>query len=477
MSFSQLLIILRARWKRILLLWFGLIALAVLVSLALPKTYLARAEVVLDVRAPDPVNGGMVPGLMTPSYMATQIDVIQSRRVVERAIKAMQLDQNAELIQKWRENTDGVGDMAFWLYQWVSKGLDINPSRDSNLVAVGFKSADPQFAAEMANAIVQAFISTSLDMKVSPAGENAAWFKEQLETMRKDVDAAQQKISAFRIEKQLIGDPQGRIDAETSQLNQLAAELTAARAANADASSRRSSKRDLASSPEVLQNPLIANLRMSLAEARNQLEQARSRLGSAHPDVRRLTAQVQELSSELGAQTSRIVSSLSISQEQSAEKVGLLEKQLADQQQRVIALNADMDRLGVLQNELKAAQGAYNAVSERYLQTNLQSQNQLTNITLLTPAVAPLRPASPRPVVNVAVAMLLGLVLGLGSAFVSEMMDRRIRGEDDFEGDYGLPITLLGTVPNRKEGGSDWSPGSSDRRLAGPRSSGALPSP
>jgi len=91
MSFSQLLSILKARRYVALGIFLFTVLVTVVVSLILPKQYTAEATVVVDVKSPDPIAGMVLPGMMSPAYMGTQIEVIQSERVARRVINELRL--------------------------------------------------------------------------------------------------------------------------------------------------------------------------------------------------------------------------------------------------------------------------------------------------------------------------------------------------------------------------------------------------
>ncbi|WP_428312161.1 chain length determinant protein EpsF [Hydrocarboniphaga sp.] len=458
MNLQQLLPVLRARWKFIASIWILLIAAAVAVTLLMPKKYEADADIMLDLKAADAVTGAFVPGMMMTSFMGTQIDLVKSRKVADKVIDKLKLDQNPQMVDAWRNATDGAGDIRVWLFNTLSLSLTVTPSRDSNLFEISFTGPDPQAVSDIVNTYANSYMEAALDMRVSPAGENAAWFKERLEAVRAEVDRAQVALSDFRREKQLIGDPRSRIDSETAQLNEMANQLTLAQTTGADLQSKRGGG-DLSSSPEVMDNALVQNLRVQVAETRAKLQDTGSRLGLNHPEYKRTAAQLTELESQLGAQMGRIRSSLSMMGEQGARKVETLKKSMEEQRQTVITLNADMDRLGVLQHQLEVAEASYQTISQRYLQTNLESQSTSTNISLVTPASPPLLPASPRPLLNIAVAIFLGGVFGIAGALALELTDRRIRDAADFEISSGMPLPLLGVVPNGTK------PSKQDRRL------------
>jgi len=94
MTLQQLLLILRARVNVVLFVLLVTVVAALVVSLALPKQYTARTAVVVDVKSPDPIAGTVLPGMISPSYMATQVDIIASDRVAQRVVKALRMDED-----------------------------------------------------------------------------------------------------------------------------------------------------------------------------------------------------------------------------------------------------------------------------------------------------------------------------------------------------------------------------------------------
>ncbi len=86
MSFTQFLLILRARWKITVATLVIISAIVIGVSLILPKQYTATSAVILDFK-PDPISIAFNGGAMSPAYLATQIDIINSTRVARKVIR------------------------------------------------------------------------------------------------------------------------------------------------------------------------------------------------------------------------------------------------------------------------------------------------------------------------------------------------------------------------------------------------------
>ena len=184
MTLQQFLAILAARWKTSLLVLLATVGLIVSISLLQPKKYTATASIMLDVRSPDPVAGVVLAGMMSPAYMATQVDLLGSERVARRAIQSLGLNEDPQMREQWRTATKGQGDFEAWLSDALLQSLEIKPSRESNVIGISYSSPDPNFAAALANAFVRAYIDTSLELRVDPARQYSGFFDNRAKELR-----------------------------------------------------------------------------------------------------------------------------------------------------------------------------------------------------------------------------------------------------------------------------------------------------
>lgn len=229
MTIEQFLVILTARWRAAVTVFASIVFLALAVSLLMPKRYTGAASVVLDVRTPDRAAGGpntplVVTGMLAPSYMTTQVQVLSSERVARGAIRILGWQNNAELKAAWIEDTEGKGDFEAWLAVSLQKRLDITAARDSNVIDISYSSPDPALAAAVANAFMQSYIDTTLELKVEPARAYKSFFDERAKRLRQNLEAAQMRLSRFQKTNQILVSPD-RMDVETARLANLTAQL------------------------------------------------------------------------------------------------------------------------------------------------------------------------------------------------------------------------------------------------------------
>src|SRR5271168_3493959 len=241
MRLSQLI---RILWiHRLMSTWilFLVLMLAVAASLLLPKKYTGEGAVVVDARGIDPLaQDGVMQSQQEASYVATQVDVIESHNVALKVVDRMKLTTDPEMVEKFQDKTGGVGSIRDWAAEEILKSLTVKPSRDSNVIFIAFTNKSPQAAADFANSFAEDYIQASLELTVDPARRQSGWFEQQVNDLRVALETAQRKVSAYQGTHGVIGaDPDAnRLDVENARLTELSNRFVDAQAAMYDAETR-----------------------------------------------------------------------------------------------------------------------------------------------------------------------------------------------------------------------------------------------
>ena len=442
MTIQQLLLILRARYRVVMLVLVATVALTLGVSLWLPQQYTASAALVLDVKSPDPLSGMMLQGMVAPGYMATQIDIINSDRVAKAVVKLLRLDEGKGVRQQWLADTNGRGQLSDWLAALLQAKLDVKPSRESNVINIHYTGTDPDFAAAVANAFTQAYNDVNLELRLAPARQYASFFEDQTVGARARLEAAQQALSAYQ-QSHGITSADERADFETSKLNETSSQLTGVQGQTTDAQSKRANTQGDTLS-EIIQSPLINGLKADIARLESRLADSSVNLGQNHPQTQRAESELAALQNKLDSETRNINRSIETSYQVGRARERQLQGAVASQKTRVLALNLQRDELNVLRRDIESAQRSFELVSLRTSQTQMESRINQTNISVLNAAVAPTDPSRPRVALNTLVAFFLGLILAVATALVLELSNRRVRGILDLP--EGLKLTALGSI-------------------------------
>ena len=443
MTFRRMLAILLARKTlaaALLAITFGVV---MAITFILDKQYTATASVVADGR-PDPLGAQLGPTAFGLGFIATQVDVMQSDRVLFRVIRQLRLTENPNIRAQFQSEMNGKGSIEVWLAEQFKKRLEISPSRESNVISVAYTAPDPAFAAGMANAIIQAYIDTTLELKVNPAKQYAAFFEQRTKEARDTLEAAQAKLSAFEKEHDLVATDQ-RMDVETSRLAELSSQLVQMQAMSADSASRRVAARNESDRmAEVLNNPVISGLKADVARQEGRLQEVSARLGENHPQVKEIRALITELRKRVDAETVRVSASIGSQNDIHMRRDATVRADLEAQRAKVLRLKSLRDQGQVLTREVEGAQRTFEAVISRASSSSLEGQLTQSNVNILAAAVPPNEPSSPRVLLNAILGLLLGLLLAFLGVLLAEAMDSRVRtAEDAVE---VLDVPFLGTM-------------------------------
>lgn len=444
MNLSLLLVTLRARYKIVLLTVAATVIAALVITLLLPKTYVGTVSLVVNYKGVDAVTGLSMPAQLMPGYTATQVDIIKSKGVALRVVDQLGLATNAAVVQQFNDATGGAGNIRDWLAELLLNKVDVVPARESSVLTLNFKGNDPQFVAAVANAFATAYLQLSVQLKTDPAQQASSFITSQTKVLREQYEAAQARVSKYQLENNIF-NADNRVDVETGRLNELSSQLVAAQSQNIDAASRRAqAEGNAATSPDVLNNPLVQNLKSSLALAEAKFADTAQRLAPNHPQYIAAKSEVDKLRASLDEQIHSASRGVAATAAISSQRENELRAQLAAQKAKVLALNTARDEFAVLSNEMENARRAYEMASQRYNQTSLEGSSKQADIAVLTPATAPMSPSGPRMLLNLAVALVAGVILGLGGVMVMELIDQRIRSAAQLADAFGLPV--LGVI-------------------------------
>jgi polysaccharide biosynthesis transport protein len=465
MNFQQFLTILWARRKVAVIVLVSVVVSTLVVSLLLPNSYKATANLVLNYKGADPVTGMAVPAQLMPGYMPTQVEIISSQRVALKVVDTLEFDRSPVVRQQFQEATNGEGNIRDWLANSLLRNLDVKPSRESSVIAIGYEGNDPKFAAMLANAFAEAYIQTTLQLKVEPSRQAAIWFNGQVKLLREDLSKAQAKLSAYQQETGIISVDE-RMDVESWRLAEISTQVVAAQSQTYDSASRQrqlSTGKRLEEQPEIMNNSMIMNIKLQLSNAEAKLAELSQRLDKNHPQYQSAQAEVESLRQKLDRELQLVGSSMgnatNISQQREAELRGALARQKA----RVLQLKQQRDQIATLQRDIESAQHALDIGTQRFSQTNMEGQANQTDVAILDPAIAPLKPSKPRIVLNMLIAVTLGTILAFGVALLAEMLDRRVRAPEDLM--LGLELPVLAVFGKPQSTAKPWQLSSISRML------------
>ncbi|KAF3996299.1 chain length determinant protein EpsF [Glaciimonas immobilis] len=451
MTFYQLLIILRARYKIVLASLVLIAGVTAVVSLFLPKTYKASSTMLLNYKGSDPVSGEVLPAQLVAGYMATQMDIVSSRIVALKAVDNLGLVNDPSFQQRFAKVSNDAGSIRDWLADSLLKMVDVSPARESSVVEINAKGSDPKFAATVANGFANAYQQVNLEIKTAPMRQAAKYFAAQIKTLRVDLETAQNKLSRYQQEHGLVSTD-NHLDVETARLNDLSSQLVSAQGQAIEASSR--GKQAMGSggkdSPDVIANSLVQTLKSSLALAEGKFALMAQNLAPNHPQYQAAKAEVDRLRAELNSNISATNNGAANNGRILRQREAEVRAAVAAQTAKVLQLNRARDGLAVLVKDVDNTQRAYDAVNLRLTRSELEGNSNQSDVSLLTAATIPMHPVSPNISLNIVLSIMLGLMFGVALAVLKELAHRRVRTHQDTSSLLQAPV--FGTINWGKSG-------------------------
>lgn len=422
MNIRLLLAALGARFRILLLVTGVTVLAATVVSLLMAKTYVASTAVLIDNKSDQSLGKSSEINLREwAGYMQTQIDIITSRKVAGKVVDELDLANQMEARQAFSAETGGEGSIEDWLAGRLLKDLKASTTQ-SSVIRISYESVDAQFAARVANAFARAYMETALELRIEPSRKTALWFDEQMQGLRANLEQAQAQLTQYQKSRGIVDE---RYDNDNLALAELSAEL--ARLQNRQAG---------VVLPVAILSPAAQSIRAELARAEGKLHELGSRLGSNHPTYQRQSADVSRLRARLQVESAGAGESGG----QQEKRVAELRKAIDVVRGRILENKQYRNQVEVLGRNVDIAQKAYETALQHSLDKQVESRANLTNISLLHEAIAPFKPTKPRIALNIGLALVVGILLGLSVIYLMEMLDHRVRSQADLRDEFLIPV-------------------------------------
>jgi polysaccharide biosynthesis transport protein len=427
-SWAQFAALLRAHRRLAITIAVTLFALTIVTVKLLPKSYTAEATVLVNFETNQDTRAA--PAELFASYLLTQVDLLQSRGVLLSVIDRLGLTKDPEFSQGFK--SDGVTALKDWVEKQLRANLAVEQGKGTQLLHVAVTSRDRNKAAQIANAIVEAYQATQSGHESDTGSERAQEYNEQLTDLKSKVSAAQQRMAEFR-ERTGITDINSQTDVETQALAALEQQLLTAENARRTAESKNNGNEG--SSNQVMASQLVQNLKAQISTLQGQLAELTSTLGPQHPKVLELQSQIASSRRALEREIETFSQNSSAEVTNSAQLEGKLRRAVEDQRAKLVNIRQLQDQGQKLQLELESAQTVYKRALDSY------DQSIFASASLVGRASPPLQASKPPKALFAIVGAFLAVLLGVGLPIGYELLfDRRLHCSDDVERDFGLPV-------------------------------------
>lgn len=337
------------------------------------------------------------------------------------------------------------------------KNLSLAPTRLSRLVDIGFTSPDPRLSSNVSNAWAESFIQTNLERKIQATSYGRNLLQQQLGQLKERLDTSQRQLVAYASAQKIINLPaqtggDGRSTAERSivadDLSALNAALAQATADRIQVEARYNQAGSAGASTEALRNQAINSLRARRAELAADYQRLMVQFEPEYPAARAIKSQLDQLDRSIAREENRVSGSLLADYREAQQRERALDAKVASLKANYLDLRRRSIQYNIFQQEVDTNRALYDGLLQRFKEIGVAGGVGVNNISVVDPADIPQKPSSPRLLLNLAISLLAGLMLGAGLAFGLEQIDEAIADPGEVERRLGLP--LLGPVPKVK---------------------------
>ena len=447
---------LRRRWRLVVATAIGCAVLAGIVCVSVTPIYSATSQVLLDPRRQHVFGTDAVgsDSSLDSSIVDSQIPIILSTRLLAKVIDKEHLLDDPEFGAPAKQGMldrlfaifrspkaasvevpsfDGIDPKLAPVIRRLFDKVDVTRMQKSYVLQLKVSSRDPIKAMRLANSIAEVYVDDQVEVHVHALQQAADFFQDRLGSLREQVRESEQAVAEFRkahgltpvTDDHLTTVGQQQLQDLNEKLAQASSDTAGRLAAYQQATRFKASGTDLDTLPEIIRSPVVSQLRTQQADLTRRAADLSAMYGPAFPAITQINAQRAGLERAIKAEMARLVSTARNDYEVAKARETSLRQSIAS----LSASSGGDNDVGVKLRELERMNLANKALFENFLNraklTQQQSAFEESDARLISPALEPTSPSFPKTKIIVAVAFVVGLMLGLGLAVLLDKLRKQ----------------------------------------------------
>ena len=409
---------------------------------------------------------------MDMDYYQTQYKVLESRTLARRVIQTLKLSEHPEFqpkpetpFQEWKsklwaslpgffdspdKEASENGRETVLTNRFLTK-LKIEPIRNSRLVKIHFDSNFRQLSTQVSNSLAAAYIQQNLEARFVSTEQAKEWLTRQLEDLKAKVERADENLQEFGSEHDIISleEKENVTMQRLTDLNETLTKAEAERMAK-EALYKQTGVRNFDSFPSILENKLIQDLKQAYIHLEAQYMRLSETFKPEYPEMVRLKNQMETLQKRLKGEIDKMILGIKGDYESSLRREALLRQAFQQQKAKALEMKGKAIQYNILKREADTNRELYKGLLLRMKEAGVSAGITASNIQIVDPAELPTQPYKPNKRLNLLLAAVVGLFLGVGLAFFFEYLDNTIKTPEDLEQWVRLPS--FGMVPEISNG-------------------------
>lgn len=435
----------------------AVVTIVAIATFKMKPVYTASARIEVDRDPPNilpfqDTNALDIFGEDMDAYIETQSRILQSESLALETIKRAGLTSSAEFgatNEKIELPSISPGQPPMrrpGILNAFLGSLGVKREQNTRLLDVSFESTDPVLAARVLNTHLQNYIDESYQSRYDATKQASDWLQKQLDDYRNQVESSENARLQYERENH-IWEIDEKQDISVQRLATLNTELTQAQAdrMKKEADYKMATGGDLDSVPGVRDNPIVQQMTQKQADLQQQYSEELAKTGPNMPKSLRLQEQIKNMDEFIADEKKDVVNRIEAEYRTAQQREQLLQQALDVQKAEANDMGEKLVQYNILKRDADANTALYNGLLQKMKEATISQGLRSSNLRVIDPAMVPSFPTRPNPQRNLMLALLVGLVGGVGLAFLRDYMDNTVKTPDDVETLVRLPS--LAVVP------------------------------
>ena len=456
----------RMFWRRkwvIIISTVTAFVLAALYSFLATPIYTAEGQLLID-REPNILSFEDIFQIesLNDDYFQTQFKLLQSRALAGDTIDRMPLYGKEPLVKAAVEGgttraEDIKNDPAIRrrLINALLSRLTIRPIRRTRLVQASFSHPDPKHAADTLNSLFDAYIEMNVQKRYQATEQATDFLTKQIASLQAEIEENERKLQEYGQDKNIIA----LSSTETTVIERLGELNKALTDAQIERVNKETYYNEIAVStpdyiPDALANPLIQRLREEYSRLNREYVKKSETFLPNYPEMQSLKAELDAAKKALEDETQALIKRAYSDYQAALKNEQALAAVFNRQKKEAFELNSNAIQYNSLQIQIQNQKSLLESLLKRKSETDVSSRLKglrTSNVWIVDKAEVPSSPSSPNKLRNMAFALMIGLLGGLGLAYLFESLDVTVKDSEDVKKYAGMP--MLGIIPEFGEDG------------------------
>jgi capsular exopolysaccharide synthesis family protein len=440
--------------------WFlgvllGVVSLTLLISFMMSPIYKVTTTLQIIQDNPSAIMGGQntdplgaVSGSSTlDRFLETQNNILQTPAIALGIMDTLNLKEHPsykDLEKKFPNDPAWVIREKYALD--LLGHLKVEPVKNSFLVNLSYTSTDKNLAWKVMEVIPKEYLKLSMTTREQSYTGLREWLSKELERLGQKLQESERTLYAHGQKQDFLSLEDPEVNVIVKKYVAVSQALTTAQAEKAGKEAQyRQIKEHGADAPLITNHPLVTGLRSSLIDLEGQVSGQSKIFGANFPEHSAVNTRMKEVRSRLNQEVKRLETSIKSDYEATVKTEALLQKEFDLQKSKVVDLQSDLVQHHVLKRDLQTNQTLYEGLLARMKEASVASTMVASNVSIITPGKEPYEPWLPKYLVFTLLAVVLGSMVGVGTAFFVEYMDDSIKTVEEMEKLCHLPS--LGVIP------------------------------